>query len=65
MNKKESDMHFNIDFSLNGLRESYKVFICLAGGNFMLAVTSPLKTIAETALKSKFISNTLYTYNLL
>lgn len=62
---KKSDMHLNIDLFLNGLKESCKVFNCLAGGNFMLGVTIPLKTIAETALKSKFISNILYTYNLL
>ena len=58
-------MHLNIDFFLNGLRETCKAFICLVGGDFMLVVTIPLKTIAETALTSKFISNIHYTYNLL
>lgn len=53
-------MHLNVDFFPNGLRESCKVYVCLAGEDFMLFVTITLKTVTETVLKLALISSILY-----
>lgn len=58
-------MHLNVDFFLNVLQESHRVFFCLENQDFMVFVTIPLKMVSETTLESKFISNILYTYELL
>lgn len=53
-------MYLNVDFFLNGLRESCKVYVCFVGEDFMFFVIIILKIVIEIVFKLVFIFSIFY-----